>query len=268
MAAGQAKPLYYPYPPTRSVFRPCSVQRHPIDCADVKVLERMLVPNFGPRLERIGAFGASQFASSQGRVARDVVLYATLRWPSAFASWRRLALCCSDVAGAFDRVDAQRLLEKLCGFGCEVRLCVVISSWLEARSVRAVVQWARPRVFLMIGMIYQGTVWGPVLWNVFFSSPAACVGIRSEQFEEICLLTILTHSKNQKQPRTTLLRSSARALSSVPRTVGEMRTASLSTHRRRARRSSTCSRGGRAHVARMVLFVRDCASGKRANVVE
>ncbi len=33
-------------------------------------------------------------------------------------------------------------------------------------------------------------------------------------------------------------------------------------------RISTCARGGRAHVPRMVLFDRDCASGTRAEVVE
>ena len=31
---------------------------------------------------------------------------------------------------------------------------------------------------------------------------------------------------------------------------------------------STCARGGRARVARVALFDNDCASGKRANVVE
>eukprot|EP00959_Pyramimonas_sp_CCMP1952_P418212 8761676-Pyramimonas_sp.AAC.1 len=89
------------------------------------------MPFFAPRLECIGAFGSHQFAYCPGRGARDAILYVVLRWLLAFAGGRRVALYCSDVSGAFDRVDASRLMLKLRGFGVDPRLCDIISSWLE-----------------------------------------------------------------------------------------------------------------------------------------
>ena len=133
-----------------------------------KVLERFLAPLFVPHLERVGAFGRNQFAYRQGRGSRDAILYVTLRWLQSFSSGRRVALYCSDVSGAFDHVDKDRLLAKLRGFGCDPRVYAIISSWLEERTARVVVQGHESKVIYMCHMVYQGTVWGLVLWTSFF----------------------------------------------------------------------------------------------------
>ena len=148
-----------------------------------KVVERFLAPHFAPRLDRLGAFGSHQFAYCHGRGARDAIFYVVLRWLCSFSVGRRIALYCSDVSGAFDRVDAARLLSKLRGFGVDARPVAVISSWLESRSARVIVQGHKSKEVFMINMVYQGTVWGPVLWITFFSD--ACFAIRAENFEEV-----------------------------------------------------------------------------------
>eukprot|EP00969_Alexandrium_andersonii_P274558 12135112-Alexandrium_andersonii.AAC.1 len=76
-------------------------------------MERFLGELFLPRLFEMHAFGANQFAYCPGRGARDAVLFFLLEWLSALARRCRVAVYCSDVSGAFDRVCCERLLRKL-----------------------------------------------------------------------------------------------------------------------------------------------------------
>ena len=86
-----------------------------------------------------------------------------------------MALYCSDVKGAFDRVDSQRLLQKLRQKGLSGQLLVVISSWLEERAAQVVVEGAYSEEAKLEDSVYQGTVWGPPLWNVFFEDARMAV---------------------------------------------------------------------------------------------
>eukprot|EP00969_Alexandrium_andersonii_P290159 12824829-Alexandrium_andersonii.AAC.1 len=66
-------------------------------------MERLLAPRFIPRLLTLNAFGPAQFAYIPGRGARDAIVLFLATWLAAFAAGRRVALYCSDVAGAFDK---------------------------------------------------------------------------------------------------------------------------------------------------------------------
>ena len=148
-----------------------------------KVVERMFLQLFSPQLDRFGAYGARQFAYTPGRGARDAVLYFVLQCISAFTSGRRVLLYCSDVSGAFDRVDVPRLLAKLRGFSVPESVVGVLASWLEQRTARVIVQGKHSAPVRMENMIYQGTVLGPPLWNAFYSD--SCMAVRATGFEEI-----------------------------------------------------------------------------------
>ena len=137
-----------------------------------KVVERMFLQLFSPQLYRFGAYGARQFAYTPGRGARDAVLYFVLQCISALSSGSRVLLYCSDVSGAFDRVDVPRLLAKLRGFSVPESVLGVLASWLESRTARVIVQGKQSASVRMENMIYQGTVLGPPLWNAFFLIPA------------------------------------------------------------------------------------------------
>ena len=89
----------------------------------------------------------------------------------------------SDVSGAFDHVDSERLCDKLRSFGVDPRLVSLVASWLRARSGRVVVGGQQSRPIIMEDMAHQGTVWGPPLWNSFFSD--SLFAVRAEQFEEV-----------------------------------------------------------------------------------
>ena len=95
----------------------------------------------------------------------------------------KIGIYCSDVSGAFDRICSSRLLAKLRAKGVHQSMIDVIASWLEARRAAVVVGGYRSTSFSIEDMVYQGTVLGPTLWNIFFAD--ACEAIREYFFEEV-----------------------------------------------------------------------------------
>ena len=79
----------------------------------------------------------------------------------------RIELYCSDVAGAFDKVSSERLLSKLADLGLHESIFKVLRSWLECRSAYVIVNNERSHHFSLKDMVFQGTVLGPPLWNLF-----------------------------------------------------------------------------------------------------
>ena len=79
----------------------------------------------------------------------------------------KLGVYCSDVSGAFDRVSAARLFCKLSAFGFHRDLFGMVQSWLRDREAFALVAGNRSAGSVLSNMVYEGTVWGPPLWNDF-----------------------------------------------------------------------------------------------------
>jgi hypothetical protein len=148
-----------------------------------KVVERIIGALFIPRLERIGAFGPHQFAYRQQHGARDALLFLVLSWLLSFSRSFRVALYCSDVSGAFDHVERSRLCEKFWSFGVQRKLVDLMRSWLRPRSARVVVGGQESPPFIMQDMVFQGTYFGPPMWNTFFSD--SYLATRSVGFEEV-----------------------------------------------------------------------------------
>ena len=148
-----------------------------------KVVERIIGTLFLPRLERIGAFGPHQFAYRQQHGARDALLFLVLSWLLSFSLSSRVALYCSDVSGAFDHVERSRLGDKLRSFGVQSKIVDLMESWLRPRSARVVVSGQESQPFSMQDMVYQGTFFGPSLWNTYFSD--SYFATRSVGFEEV-----------------------------------------------------------------------------------
>ena len=90
---------------------------------------------------------------------------------------------CSDVSGAFDKVRSQRLLEKLAAQGVRPRILAILRSWLAERQAKVIVGGSSSSGISMHDMIFQGTVFGPPLWNVFYADARDAVAEHS--FQEI-----------------------------------------------------------------------------------
>ena len=73
-----------------------------------------------------------------------------------------------DISGAFDRVDAKRLLHKLRRLGVCDKLVNFFMDFLAPRLARVAVDGSFSADFVLQNMVFQGTVSGPRLWNVYF----------------------------------------------------------------------------------------------------
>ena len=78
-----------------------------------KMVERLLKLLYYPFLAATSAFGPRQFAYTTGRGARDALAVLLLTWVCELADGKKIAVYCSDVSGAFDRVRTSRLVAKL-----------------------------------------------------------------------------------------------------------------------------------------------------------
>ena len=89
----------------------------------------------------------------------------------------------SDVSGAFDRVSSGRLLSKLKSRGMPDDLLRIVASWLRKRTAQVVVGGEMSENIALENQVYQGTVWGPPLWNSYYADSRE--PIQKNRFNEI-----------------------------------------------------------------------------------
>ena len=85
-----------------------------------KVAERVLKVPFEKFVDVVDAFGQNQWAFRRGRGCPDLVLLLVCSWLRDFQLRRKVGNFLSDISGAFDRVDSEKLLYKMRRIGvCE-----------------------------------------------------------------------------------------------------------------------------------------------------
>ena len=148
-----------------------------------KVVERLIKGMIEPHLEAVNAYGENQFAYRKGRGSRDLVLLVMLEWLTALNNRQKIAVFSSDVSGAFDKVETGRLMEKLKYHGLHQRIIDLIFSWLQARNAKVLVGGPKSDLMILINQVFQGTVLGPMLWDLFFEDIKS--PIRNAKFREV-----------------------------------------------------------------------------------
>ena len=165
-----------------------------------KVAERALQAMWVPTLVRIGAFGENQFAYLPGRGSRDALALAVLTWITGFSQGQRFAVYCSDVSGAFDKVQKTRLIQKLQASGIGPCIRRVLESWLGDREAHVVVEGQSSKSMPLSNMVYQGTVFGPPLWNLHYAD--ARHAVRRASFNELVFADDLNAFKGFEKEAT------------------------------------------------------------------
>ena len=94
-------------------------------------------------------------------------MYNVLDWIRIRERGEAIGLYCADVAGAFDRVDSNRLLFKLRKMGVQGKCWYVIHEWLRPRRAEVVVEGVSSPSYIIENAVFQGTALGPPLWNCF-----------------------------------------------------------------------------------------------------
>ena len=88
-------------------------------------------------------------------------------------SGKKVGLYLSDISGAFDRVNRCLLLGKLAQIGLPDIFLDFLNSFLLPREGKVRVESALSDAFELANQVFQGTVLGPPLWNVFFGDAAS-----------------------------------------------------------------------------------------------
>ena len=152
----------------KSVFQPGNYRGVDLTAQLSKVLERMFKLLYQPYLLQINAFGPRQFAYTAGRGARDALALLVLTWIWELAAGSKVAVYCSDVSGAFDKVRLKRMVQKIINKGLRPKIAAVLVSWLRERQATVVVGGTTSKLMALRDMVFQGTVTGPTLWNLYF----------------------------------------------------------------------------------------------------
>ena len=154
-----------------------------LTCQISKVVERVLGQTFLRWAVDNTLFGPNQYAYTTARSHKDALAVNTCSWLLSLEKGQLVALYCSDVSGAFDRVRATRLQVKLQRSGLHRQVVALLESWLEERECTTLVGGNCSDRQILRNSVYQGTVWGPPLWNIHLSD--ARVAVQSVGFEEV-----------------------------------------------------------------------------------
>ena len=158
-----------------------------LTCVLSKVAERALKRIVVHFLLFAGAFGDSQWAYQTQRSCRDLVALLICRWLLAICRKHKVGIYLADISGAFDRVDSAILLAKLKRAGVGDVFLRFLSAYLDPRIATVLVQGHESDEFQILNQIFQGTVLGPSLWNLFFEDidEAICTDdFSSEKFAD------------------------------------------------------------------------------------
>ena len=134
-------------------------------------------------IEKNDLFGSNQFAFRKGRGARDAIALLTISWIAALNGRCKIGLYCSDVSGAFDRVDSEILMQKIDSCKFHPKFAQLLASWLRRRVGRVLVGGEMSKEMPLEDMVFQGTVLGPPIWNIFFAD--AAISIRAAEYNDI-----------------------------------------------------------------------------------
>jgi hypothetical protein len=126
-----------------------------------------------------GKFGPNQWAFTPGLSSRDLVTALMMSWILAACTGKKIVGYLSDITGAFDRVCKEYLMAKLYAAGIGETYLNFIDAYLDKRLAQVAVGGTYSDPFDIFNTVFQGTVLGPPLWNLFFADvilPAESTG--------------------------------------------------------------------------------------------
>ena len=135
-----------------------------------KVAEHVIGAPLLNYFEKHNCFGKQQWAYRKSRSSRDLVTLLVCSWLFAFMRDRCIGAFFGDISGAFDRVFKPFLLQRLASLGVGEPYLQFLSSFLSRRFGYVCVNGEKSHAMTLEDQVFQGTVLGPPLWNIFFST--------------------------------------------------------------------------------------------------
>lgn len=130
-------------------------------------MEQIVAGSISKHLHDNQLLSERQFGFRPGRSTADLLLLLTKDWQEALDEGLDTIVVALDIAGAFDKVWHEGLLEKLCAKGIQGDLLLLIKNYLSGRSLHVVVNGQSSDPVPIRASVPQGSVLGPVLWNIY-----------------------------------------------------------------------------------------------------
>ena len=104
-----------------------------------------------------------------------------MTWIISICIGRKVAGYLSDITAAFDRVCKEYILSKLQAAGVGSTYLAFLNAYLDERQGRVVVEGVESDPFQIFNTVFQGTVLGPPLWNLFFADVVVPAEMKDEK---------------------------------------------------------------------------------------
>lgn len=137
-----------------------------------------------------------QFGFRKERLATDLHLLMTSAWGEAVDHDLSTCIIALDTVGAFDRVWHSAMLEKLRAVGVEGQLLVPLRDYLGNRQLSVVYNNKRTSQKATGVSLPQGTVFGPLMWNIFINDLLNLVP-EAQAFADDMTLSISYEARNE-----------------------------------------------------------------------
>ena len=134
-----------------------------------KVYERILVKNITKFFDTHKLINDRQFGFRSKRSVSDLLLKLTTKWQKSLEKGTDTCVIALDIAGAFDRVWHKGLIAKLKSLGISGNLLLLLQDYLQGRTLQVVVNGSTSSEYPIEASVPQGSVLGPLLWNVFLN---------------------------------------------------------------------------------------------------
>ena len=134
-----------------------------------KVFERLVSVRHGRFMECSGVLPTSQFTYPKGLGKCDALLCVSHTLQSALESEQKARIVPIDFSTAFDRVNHQGILYKLCSVGILGSVLSILTEFLSNRSQHVMVDGCRSKLVNTVSGVPQGSVLGPLLFLLYAS---------------------------------------------------------------------------------------------------
>lgn len=134
-----------------------------------KILEKIIVDEINEHLNEHNLLSNRQHGFRPSRSTADLLLLLTKSWQDALDVGLDTVVIALDIAGAFDRVWHKGLLAKLRARGIQGDLIELLENYLSGRTLQVAVGGQNSQQYPITASVPQGSVLGPVLWNIFIN---------------------------------------------------------------------------------------------------
>ena len=166
-----------------------------------KIFEKILAAKLSKFFEDHHLLSTRQFGFMPNRSAADLLLTMATGWNKNLDSAKDTFVIALDIAGAFDRVWHKGIVAKLQSLGIDGNLLSLLQDYLQGRTLRVAVNGHSSSEHPVGASVPQGSVLGPILWNVYFDDILQLVP-QAQAYADDCTLAFTCNRDNHQETVT------------------------------------------------------------------